>query len=135
MRHDLLVALSKVEKEVEMKLGFNDDGWKDLTADQATKLVSHLPLHMRVLQIYNAKFRVKFMKALIEHVGKSKKLKGLYLDNISCDDAYEGEELGVQLAEVISTNTTIETLYLWNINLLVVNNANRWGESLNHRMF
>ena len=54
-----LLAISKGEKEVEMT-----DGWKGLMAVKATKLISYLPLIIK-LQIYNAKFEVKFMTILI----------------------------------------------------------------------
>ena len=38
--------------------------------------------------------------------------------------------MGVRLAEVISANKTVETLELWETDLLVANNAKQWGESL-----
>ena len=111
-----------------MKLDFNEDGWKGMTADRATELVSHLPLNIRKLEILEAKFGVKFAKALIERVGQCKKLKHLFLYGISCGDVDEGEELGVRMAEVISANVTIEKIWLWNTYFLVVNNVNPWGE-------
>ena len=73
---------------------------------------------------------VQFTKALIERVGKFKKVKELVIWDISCGDVDEGEELGVRLAEVIAANNTIETLWLCRTGLLIENNAKKWGESL-----
>lgn len=127
-----LVALANGTKTINrMEFHFDNDDkgeWTGLTTDRATELVAHLPLNIKWLEIERATaFGRQFMEALIQRVNESLNWQSLLLKNISIVDEDEGQEMGVQLANVVSSNTTLTYLAMNHTNLVGSKNVQEWG--------
>jgi len=97
----------------ELCLDFNSNGvFGELTEIRATQLVAHLQLTIEDVIIADAKYGVDFMEALIERVKKLHNLKELTIEMTSVGAEEEGIEVGLQLANALSPNTSIERLSL-----------------------
>jgi len=125
----MLVALSKGTKKDEMEFDFRRE-FSELTATRATQLMSHLPLTIKKLNIWNSEYGSEFMEALIEQVGKFKNLEWFQIHKTKVGDEKGGQEAGVRLAKVLATNTTIKKLYLDNTDLIGSDNVVQWGDAL-----
>merc|ERR1712008_293356 len=102
-----------------------------LTAAQATQLAEHLPPTIESLIIAEANYGVEFLEALIERVKLLNEVKELTIENTFVGgDEGEGQLVGLRLAEILSTNTTIERLHLWNTDLIGTENVEQWGDAL-----
>jgi len=131
--NNMMKALSNGSTKGKMVLDFKDNGPFDgLTAARATQLVSHLPLTIGDCSIWDtgAKYGFEFMDALIERVKEFHDLKELWICDTSVGDEEGGQEIGVRLAKIISTNTTIKTLGLTSTDLIGTDNAEQWGDAL-----
>jgi len=109
---------------------FEEDGWSGLTADRAIQLVAHLPPTVPELWINYANFGKGFVEAVIQHTAGSTNLKELNLRNSIVGGEEESSELGIRLAEVISTNNTITSLNVQSTKLLVSTNVKEWENAL-----
>jgi len=128
----ILLALSKGNKgSMGFWFDFEEDGWRGLTADRAIQLVAHLPPTVTDLWINYASFGKGFVEAVIQHVAVSSSLRELNLRNTVVSGKEEGRELGVRLADVLSTNNTITSLNLQSTDLLVSANVKEWEIALN----
>ena len=126
----MIEALSKGSVSVDMDFDFDADGpWSGLTAVQATELVAHLPLTIDELWIGNAKYGIKFMRALIKRVKKFHNLKELNIGRTLVGGEEEWQEAGLRLAEILSCNTTIEDITL-PAGLIGAKNVEEWGNTL-----
>merc|ERR1712008_572679 len=93
-------------------------------------MVAHLPLTIDVLNIWYAKYGSEFWDVLIERVTQFHNLNKLDLCETSVGDEKGGQEVGVRLAKMISTNTTIKRLQLRYTDLIGADNAEQWGDAL-----
>merc|ERR1712086_1136363 len=85
---------------------------------------------MEKLNIWGAEYGDEFINAVIERIKEFNNLKKLWLDGIKVVGEEGGQEVGVRLAEVLASNTTIETLGLTNTNLIDEENKEQWGDAL-----
>jgi len=127
----MIEALSNGTTRGEIRFNFDSDGaFGGWTTARATQMVSHLPLSIDVLVILYAKYGSEFWDALIERVTQFHNLNKLELWNTSVGDEEGGQEVGVRLAKMISTNTTIKKLELYDTDLIGADNAEQWGDAL-----
>jgi len=128
----MIEALSNGTTRGEMKFDFYSNGpFGGWTTARATQMVSHLPLTISALSIYSAKYGSEFLVALIERVAQFHNLNKLDLWHTSVGDEKGGQKVGLRLAKMISTNTTIKNLELgFTTDLLGADNAEQWGDAL-----
>jgi len=127
----MMDALSKASTRGDMIFDFESNGmWGGLSAARATQLVSNIPLTAETFVIRNAKYGSKFMEAVIKRVNQFNNLKVLRIWNTVVGGKEKGLEVGLRLAKIMSTNTTIKLLFLCNTNLIGVDNARKWGDAL-----
>jgi len=128
---EMLKALSKGSMSDGMEFDFDSGGiWRGLTGVQATQLVAHLPILIERLTIRNADFGCVFMSSLIKRVRQMHGLKNLRLWDTIVGGGEEGLDVGLYLAKIISTNTTIETLRLMRTDLIRIENSDKWVDAL-----
>ena len=65
------------------------------------------------------------MEALIQCTSKSSKMKEVRLDITKFCNDEEGQEMGVQLVEIIRSSNNIEKLFSWNTEVIGLNNLNQ----------
>ena len=70
------------------------------------------------------------MDAVIERVNHFHNLKSLCICETLVGEGEKGQEVGLRLAKILSTNTTIEKLLLMNTDLIGADNAEKWGDAL-----
>jgi len=134
----MLVAWSKGSKKDAMSFNFREGWVKDLTATQAAQLMAHLPLGIEGLDISYARYDAEFMNAVIEQIQYFHNLETLDIYAIKVLDEKgglevseeEGLEVGVRLAEVLASNTTIKSLDVRFSNLIDEKNKEEWGDAL-----
>ena len=80
------------------------------------------------MSIYRAEYGAEIYDALIERIKQFKSLKWLLLFDSKVVGEDGGQEVGVCLAEVLSSNNTVETLGLED--LINDNNKEQWGVAL-----
>jgi len=124
-------AMSRGDIKSKMRFDFESSGsWSGLTASRAIDLVAHLPLTIEMLTVKNADFGREFIEAVIDGVKEFHNLKFFMLDNNFVGETDVGQEVGVRLAEVLASHTSIEQLYLWNTDLIGKDNLKQWGNTL-----
>ena len=79
-----------------------------MTTSWTAQLFNHFPPTIVKLDITNVNIRIKFTEALIQCTGKCSKVKELMLSKTKFGDDKKGQELGVQLAEVILSSNNIK---------------------------
>jgi len=127
----MIEAFANGGMEGELRFNFNSNGvFGELTAAQATQLVAHLPPTIESLIIAEANYGVEFLEALIERVKQLHDMKELTIENTLVGGDGGGQQVGLRLAEILSTNTTIERLHLWNTDLIGTENVEQWGDAL-----
>merc|ERR1740124_1539407 len=127
----MLVALSNGTKIDDMTFDFGSTGgFSGLTTTRAIQLMSHLPLTIKRLDIFNAEFGSEFMEALIKQVEQFENLEWLWICDTLVGGEKEGQEAGVRLAKVLAANTTIKSLNLWSTDLIRSDNVVQWGDAL-----
>merc|ERR1740139_2043552 len=110
----MITAYSKGTMRGMMEFDFESGGgWDILTGSQATDLIEHLPLYFDRLEIQDANFGSEFVNGLIKRVNVFHNLETLGIYDTLLGGEEEGQEAGLQFAEMLSTNTTIKELYLW----------------------
>merc|ERR1711956_49884 len=57
-------------------------------------------------------------------------LNKLLISDYNAREQPVGQEVGVRLAKMMSTNTTIKTLVLWDTDLIGADNTEQWGDAL-----
>merc|ERR1740136_180867 len=128
---EMLVALSNGTKIDDMTFDFGSTGgFSGLTATRAIQLMSHLPLTIKRLDIFNAEFGSEFMEALIKQVEQFENLEGLAISDTLVGGEMGGKEAGVRLAKVLAANTTIKILFLYDTDLIRIDNVVQWGDTL-----
>jgi len=128
---EMLVALSNGTKKDDMTFDFGSTGgFSGLTATRAIQLMSHLPLTIKRLDIFNAEFGSEFMEALIKQVEQFENLEGFAISDTLVGGEKGGQEAGVRLAKVLSANTTIKILFLYDTDLIGIDNVVQWGDTL-----
>merc|ERR1712008_399021 len=68
--------------------------------------------------------------ALIERVKQFPNLNRLYISDSLVIGEEKVQEVGVRLAKIMSTNTTVENLILFSTDLIGADNAEQWGDAL-----
>jgi len=127
----MLVAMSKSTTKGLMAFNFDeDDVWGDLTVVQAAQLMAHLPLNINTLYIDNAAYGAEFMDAVIQRIKQFSNIKYLFIVRTTVVGEEGGQEVGVRLAEVLATNTTITDIIMDNTNLIDDKNKEQWGDAL-----
>jgi len=127
----MIKALSNGTTKGEMTFNFSWDGpFEGFSAARATQMVAHLPLTIDVLSIWGAKYSSDFWDALIEQVKQFHNLNKLDICETSVGDDKGGQEVGLRLAEMMSTNTTIKRLELDDTDLIGADNVEQWGDAL-----
>jgi len=129
----MIKALSNGSTKGEMLFGFGSDGpFGGLTAARATQMVAHLPLTIDECDIWKAgaKYGLEFWDALFERVNQFHNFNKLTINDYNVDGQAVGQEVGVRLAKIMATNTTIKKLELLYTDLIGVDNTEQWGDAL-----
>merc|ERR1712008_430877 len=109
----MIEALSNGTTKGKMVFKFGpDDAFGGLTAARATQMVAHLLLTIDVLEIWNAKYGSEFWDALMGRVKQLHSLNNLVMYRTSVGDEEGGQEVGLRLSKMISSNTNIKKLEL-----------------------
>jgi len=120
-----LTALSKGKKDLVLMFA----GWMGTTANRAKELMSHLPLTVTNLTIWNGNLGVEMIDAVTEHVANTTKLDYLFLWQTHAGGE-EGRKAGERLAGAMVVNTSVRSLVLRHTDLVVRENVEQWEAAL-----
>jgi len=129
----MMKALSNGSTKGRMVFDFGSNGpFGGLTAARATQMVAHLPLTIDECFVWRAgaKYGFEFWDALFERVNQFHNFNKLTINDFNVDGKAVGQEGGVWIANMMSTNTTIKTLELRDTDLMGADNIEQWGDSL-----
>lgn len=103
-------------------------GWDNLTTQQASELLSHLPPNLEGLVIQYTPYGSVFIDALSQWIKTAKQVKYIQIF-YSCVGRFEsGKHAGIGLAEALAVNDLNEKVVLKETDLIGSRNAPNTGQ-------
>jgi len=103
-----------------------------LSAERAVEMINHLPPSIEKLVIRFVPYGSPFMDRLIHWIEKkSTNLKSLHIDftRVGGRNVNEGRDAGIRLAKTLAAKNTIETLWLYETDLMGSRNVDEWSKA------
>merc|ERR1719491_39564 len=80
--------------------------------------------------INEAAYGAEFMDAVTQRIKQFSNIKYLFIVRTTVVGEEGGQEVGVRLAEVLATNTTITSIFMDDSNLIDDKNKEQWGDAM-----